>query len=51
MYAPRQPVAVVVGATSKWQADGRNTLLAHGTVLDDLDTMYRHGISASLQWA
>lgn len=28
-------VAVVVGATSKWQADGRNTRLAHGTVLDD----------------
>ena len=28
-------VAVVVGATSKWQADGRNTRLAHGTALDD----------------
>jgi NAD(P)-dependent dehydrogenase (short-subunit alcohol dehydrogenase family) len=28
-------VAVVVGATSKWQSDGRNTLLAHGRVLDD----------------
>ena len=28
-------VAVVVGATSKWQADGRNTRLAHGAVLDD----------------
>jgi hypothetical protein len=23
-------VAVVVGATSKWQSNGRNTLLAHG---------------------
>ena len=32
-----KPVAVVVGATSKWQADGRNTLLAHGTELDDSD--------------
>ena len=31
------PVAVVVGATSKWQADGRNTRLAHGKVLDDRD--------------
>lgn len=31
----RRPVAVVVGATSKWQADGRNTKLAHGRVLDD----------------
>ena len=29
-----KPVAVVVGATSKWQADGRNTLLAHGTEVD-----------------
>ena len=28
-------VAVVVGATSKWQSDGRNTLLAHGKTLDD----------------
>jgi NAD(P)-dependent dehydrogenase (short-subunit alcohol dehydrogenase family) len=27
----------VVGATSKWQADGRNTRLAHGKVLDDRD--------------
>ena len=30
-------VAVVVGATSKWQSDGRNTKLAHGKVLDDSD--------------
>src|SRR5215831_6377262 len=37
MDATRQPVAVVVGATSKWQADGRNTRLAHGKVLDDRD--------------
>src|SRR5512132_1344696 len=33
----RRQVAVVVGATSKWQADGRNTQLAHGKVLDDSD--------------
>lgn len=33
----QQPVAVVVGATSKWQADGRNTKLAHGHALDDSD--------------
>jgi len=32
-----KPVAVVVGATSKWQSDGRNTMLAHGTTLDDRD--------------
>jgi NAD(P)-dependent dehydrogenase (short-subunit alcohol dehydrogenase family) len=37
MSPNRQPVAVVVGATSKWQADGRNTRLAHGKNLDDRD--------------
>jgi NAD(P)-dependent dehydrogenase (short-subunit alcohol dehydrogenase family) len=37
MSSARRPVAVVVGATSKWQADGRNTRLAHGKVLDDRD--------------
>ena len=30
-----KPVAVVIGATSKWQSDGRNTKLAHGKALDD----------------
>jgi len=30
-------VTVVVGATSKWQSDGRNTRLSHGRVLDDSD--------------
>ncbi len=30
-----KPVAVIVGATSKWQSDGRNTLLAHGKPIDD----------------
>src|SRR5256712_12987290 len=37
MNSARKPVAVVVGATSKWQSDGRNTKLAHGKVLDDSD--------------
>ena len=37
MNSTRKPVAVVVGATSKWQSDGRNTKLAHGKVLDDSD--------------
>jgi NAD(P)-dependent dehydrogenase (short-subunit alcohol dehydrogenase family) len=32
---PGRPVAVVIGATSKWQSDGRNTLLAHGHSVDD----------------
>ncbi len=30
-------IAVVVGATSKWQADGRNTRLVHGDAIDDSD--------------
>jgi len=30
-----KPVAVVVGATTKWQSDGRMTKLAHGQTLDD----------------
>ncbi len=38
------PVAVVVGATSKWQADGRNTKLAHGSAIDD------SGIPVSARW-
>jgi NAD(P)-dependent dehydrogenase (short-subunit alcohol dehydrogenase family) len=37
MNTTRKPVAVVVGATSKWQADGRNTKLAHGRAIDDSD--------------
>jgi NAD(P)-dependent dehydrogenase (short-subunit alcohol dehydrogenase family) len=37
MNSTGQPVAVVIGATSKWQADGRNTRLAHGKDLDDSD--------------
>ena len=37
MNSARKPVAVVVGATSKWQSDGRNTKLAHGMEIDDTD--------------
>jgi len=32
-----KPVAVVLGATSKWQSDGRNTKLAHGKTLSDAE--------------
>ncbi len=32
-----KPVAVVIGATSKWQSDGRNTKLIHGKAVDDSD--------------
>lgn len=35
MNDPRRPVTVVIGATSKWQSDGRNTRLAHGHDVDD----------------
>ena len=31
------PVAVVIGATSKWQSDGRNTHLVHGADIEDSD--------------
>jgi NAD(P)-dependent dehydrogenase (short-subunit alcohol dehydrogenase family) len=37
-------VAVVVGATSKWQSDGRNTKLAHGRTLDD------SALPAGMRW-
>ena len=32
-----KPVAVVIGATSKWQSDGRNTHLVHGADIEDSD--------------
>jgi NAD(P)-dependent dehydrogenase (short-subunit alcohol dehydrogenase family) len=32
-----KPVAVVIGATSKWQSDGRNTKLVHGKTVSDAD--------------
>src|SRR2546430_12714087 len=50
MSASRKQVAVVIGATSKWQADGRNTKLAHGKVLDDSDLPVgiRWGIGGAL---
>ena len=37
MSTNRKPVAVVIGATSKWQSDGRNTQLVHGGEIDDSD--------------
>jgi NAD(P)-dependent dehydrogenase (short-subunit alcohol dehydrogenase family) len=35
--ANAKPVAAVIGATSKWQADGPNTKLVHGAAVDDSD--------------
>ena len=45
-----KPVAVIIGATSKWQADGRNTRLAHGKTLDDnaLPVGARFGVGGAL---
>jgi NAD(P)-dependent dehydrogenase (short-subunit alcohol dehydrogenase family) len=45
-----RPVAVVVGATSKWQSDGRNTLLAHGRTMDDsaLPVGVRGGVGGAI---
>ena len=44
------PVAVVIGATSKWQSDGRNTRLAHGQDLDDsaLPMSARWGVGGAI---
>lgn len=46
----KKPVAVVIGATSKWQADGRNTRLAHGRDLDDseLPVAVRWGVGGAI---
>ena len=55
MNSSRKPVAVVVGATSKWQSDGRNTRFAHGKALDDselpLDVRWGVGGAISLKFA
>ena len=50
MSPTSKQVAVVVGATSKWQADGRNTKLAHGKAVDDSDLPVgiRWGIGGAL---
>ncbi|MEJ2863407.1 SDR family NAD(P)-dependent oxidoreductase [Actinomycetospora flava] len=43
------PVAVIVGATSKWQPDGPNTRLVHGRDLgEDLPTGSRWGLGGAL---
>jgi len=46
----RLPVAVIIGATSKWQSDGRNTLLAHGHAVEDstLPTSVRWGVGGAI---
>jgi NAD(P)-dependent dehydrogenase (short-subunit alcohol dehydrogenase family) len=48
--AKEKQVAVIVGATSKWQSDGRNTLLAHGRTVDDseLPVGVRWGVGGAI---
>jgi NAD(P)-dependent dehydrogenase (short-subunit alcohol dehydrogenase family) len=43
-------IVVVIGATSKWQAEGRNTLLAHGHTVDDseLPVGVRWGVGGAI---
>ena len=50
MNTTRKQVAVVIGATSKWQSDGRNTRLIHGTNLDDseLPVGVRWGVGGAI---
>jgi NAD(P)-dependent dehydrogenase (short-subunit alcohol dehydrogenase family) len=45
-----RPVCVVVGATSKWQSDGRMTALAHGHAVDDreLPVGVRWGVGGAI---
>jgi len=45
-----KPVAVVIGAPSKWQSDGRNTKLIHGKPVDDshLPVGVRWGIGGAI---
>lgn len=48
--AKGKPVCVVIGATSKWQAEGRNTLLAHGRPVDDsnVEVGIRWGVGGAI---
>lgn len=50
MNSSRKPVAVVIGATSKWQSDGRNTHLVHGGDIDDseLPVGVRWGVGGAI---
>jgi NAD(P)-dependent dehydrogenase (short-subunit alcohol dehydrogenase family) len=48
--AKSKQICVVIGATSKWQAEGRNTLLAHGHKVDDshLPVGVRWGVGGAI---
>lgn len=44
MIESKKPVAVVIGATSKWQSDGQNTHLIHGKDVAD------YGLPMAVRW-
>lgn len=44
MTDERAPIAMILGATSKWQSDGSNTRLAHGADVEDAN------LPASVRW-
>ena len=50
MNSKGKQVAVVIGATSKWQSDGRMTALAHGKTVDDseLPVGVRWGVGGAI---
>ena len=51
LHNPQQlPVTVIVGATSKWQADGESTLLIHGRTVsnNDMPVRSRWGLGGAL---
>ncbi len=50
MNSGKKPVCVVIGATSKWQADGRQTHLIHGQGVSDdhLPVGVRWGVGGAL---
>lgn len=50
MTTPQRPVAVVVGATSKWQADGSYTKVVYGGSIDDggVPTAARWGVGGAI---
>ncbi len=45
-----EPVAMVIGATSKWQSDGRNTRMVHGGNIpdDELPLSIRWGVGGAI---
>lgn len=50
MNTNQKPVAVIIGATSKWQSDGANTHLVHGGEVpdEDLPPSTRWGVGGAI---